>query len=297
MKWNIFKNKPKAQQGRAPASGRRITGIQTGVEIPPKIKFILIILLVLTTTLLVCHGGWSAFNHYYFGSSKLFELRNLHQTVTVNTGKTLTPEVIYGVLGLQEGGNVFDLPIEEKRKELMDRAANIRDISIVRRMPNKLIITIIEREPIARIGITGTEGRVVDEEGVVFNRNAGIGALPFIKGADNIAQLKPGDHLRGMAMSAVRLVANAQRPEVRLRLLELDTIKEDYLLLTFSDHRQAKFAWDGMDDEEKETTAKMQAHFDELGLFMESEAGRICLMWDARVPGRIAATLPGVEQL
>lgn len=295
MKWNIFKNKPTPPQGRIPANGRRVTGVQTGVEIPPKIKFALIILSVIIATLLICHGGWAAFNHYYFGSSKLFELRNLRHTITVNTGKTLTPEVIYGVLGLKEGANVFELPIEQKRKELMERTANIRDISIVRRMPNKLIITIIEREPIARVGITGTEGRVVDEEGVVFNRNAGIGALPFIKGADNIAGLKPGDRLHGMAMSAVRLVVNAQRPEVRLRLLELDTVKEDYLMLTFSDHRQAKFAWDGMDDDEKDTTAKMQAHFDELGTFMESEAGRICLMWDARVQGRIAATLPGVE--
>jgi hypothetical protein len=295
MKWNIFKNMPTSQQGRAPANGRRVTGVQTGVEIPPKIKFALIIFSVILATLLLCHGGWAAFNYYYFGSSKLFELRNLRHTITVNTGKTLTPEVIYGVLGLKEGENVFDLPIEQKRKELMERTANIRDISIVRRMPNKLIITIIEREPIARVGITGMEGRVVDEEGVVFNRNAGIGALPFIKGADNIAGLKPGDRLHGMAMSAVRLVNNVQRPEVRLRLLELDTVKEDYLMLTFSDHRQAKFAWDGMDDDEKETTVKMQAHFDELGTFMESEAGRICLMWDARVQGRIAATLPGVE--
>ena len=295
MKWNIFKNMPTSQQGRPPANGRRVTGVQTGVEIPPKLKFALIIFSVILATLLLCHGGWAAFNYYYFGSSKLFELRNLRHTITVNTGKTLTPEVIYGVLGLKEGENVFNLPIEQKRKELMERTANIRDISIVRRMPNKLIITIIEREPIARVGITGMEGRVVDEEGVVFNRNAGIGALPFIKGADNIAGLKPGDRLHGMAMSAVRLVNNVQRPEVRLRLLELDTVKEDYLMLTFSDHRQAKFAWDGMDDDEKDTTVKMQAHFDELGTFMESEAGRICLMWDARVQGRIAATLPGVE--
>lgn len=295
MKWKIFKRKTTPSLRRASANGRRMTGIQTGVHLPPKIKFGLIIFSVLMATWLIAHGGWALFSHYYFKTAPIFELRDLRQNITVHTGKTLTPEVICGVLGLREGVNVFDLPIEQKRIELMERAANIRNITIVRRMPNKLIITIIEREPIARIGITGTEGRVVDEEGVVFNRNAGIGALPFIKGADNLAHLKPGDRLHGMAMSAVRLVVSAQRPEVRLRLLELDTVKEDYLLLTFSDHRQAKFAWDGMDDDEKDTTSRMQAHFDELGTFMESEAGRICLMWDARVQGRIAATLPGIE--
>jgi len=295
MKWNIFKKTPTNKPLRTPASGRRVTGVQIGVELPPRIKFAFIVIFSLLSIWLVCHGGWAAFNHYYFGSSHLFELRSLRHTITVNSGKTLTPEVIFGVLGLKEGVNVFDLQIDQKRKELMERTANIRDISIVRRMPNKLIINIIEREPIARIGMTGTEGRVVDEEGVVFNRNAGIGALPFIKGAENIAYLKPGDRLHGMSMSAVRLVLNAQRPKVRLRLLELDTMKEDYLLLTFSDHRQAKFAWDGMDDDEKETVLRMQTHFDELCTYMESDAGRICLMWDARVQGRIAATLPGIE--
>jgi hypothetical protein len=295
MKWNLFKSKPTPPPGRTAGNGRRVTGIQTGIELPPKVKFILLLSFVLLSTWLVCHGGWSLFNHYYFKSSPIFSIHDLRQNITVTTGKTLTAEVICGVLGLKEGVNVFDLPIEQKRKELLEWTANIRDLTIVRRMPNKLIINIIEREPIARIGMTGTEGRVVDEEGVVFNRNAGTGALPLIKGADNIAGLKPGDRLHGLPMSAVRLVNCAQRPEVRVRLLELDTVKDDYLLLTFSDHRQAKFAWDGMDDDEKDTYTKMQAHFDDLARLMETEAGLICLMWDARVPGRIAATLPGIE--
>jgi len=292
MKWNLFKSKPTPPPGRGASTGRRVTGIQTGIELPPKVKFLLIIFLTLLSTWAICHGGWVLFYLYYFKSAPIFTIQDLRHNITVTTGKTLTSEVICGILGLKEGVNVFDIPIEQKRKELLEWTANIRDLSIVRRMPNKLIITIIEREPIARIGFTGTEGRVVDEEGVVFNRNAGISALPLIKGSENIAGLKPGDRLHGIAMSAVRLVNSAQRPEVRLRLLELDTVKDDYLLLTFSDHRQARFAWEGMDDDEKDTFAKMQAHFDDLAKLMETEAGAVCLMWDARVPGRIAATLP-----
>jgi hypothetical protein len=295
MKWNLFKSKPTPPPGRSPGTGRRVTGIQTGVELPPKVKFLLIIFLSLVATWAVCHGGWALFNNYYFKGAPIFTINDLRHNISVTTGKTLTPEVICGVLGLKEGINVFDLPIEQKRKDLLEWTANIRDLTIVRRMPNKLLITIIEREPIARIGFTGTEGRVVDEEGVVFNRNAGIGTLPLIKGAENIAGLKPGDRVHGIVMSAVRLVTSAQRPEVRLRLLELDTFKDDYLLLTFSDHRQAKFAWEGMDDDEKDTGQKMQAHFDDLARLMETEPGPLCLMWDARVPGRIAAKLPDIE--
>ena len=75
----------------------------------------------------------------------------------------------------------------------------------------------------------------------------------------------------------------------------VDTGKDDYLLLTLSDHRQAKIAWDGMSDDEKDTQVKMQRQFDQLALAMESDIGRGCLLWDATIPGRIFATAPGVQ--
>ena len=102
------------------------------------------------------------------------------------------------------------------------------------------------------------------------------------------------DRIHGNEMAAVRLVNNSLRPECRLRMLVLDTTKDDYLLLTLSDHRQAKFAWDGMQDEEKNTETKMQKQFDQLAKSMESDIGRPCLQWDATHPGRIFGTPPGV---
>jgi len=237
-------------------------------------------------------GGWKLFENYYFRSQKLFVLRNLSRNVTITTGKTLTPDLVCEVLGIREGINLFSLPIELKRRELLDQAPNIRDISIVRRMPDKLAITIIEREPIARVG---SNGRVVDEEGVVFVRYAGTGGLPIVKGSDEFAQIKPGDRLHGMNMAAVQLVNCSLRPECRLRLLVVDTSKDDYLFLTLSDHRQAKLAWDGMQDDEKDTEVKMQKQFDKLAKAMDSEIGRPCQLWDATHPGRIFATPPGAQ--
>jgi hypothetical protein len=138
-------------------------------------------------------------------------------------------------------------------------------------MPDKLTINIVEREPIARVGASG---RVVDEEGVVFIRYAGTGGLPMIKGSDMLAQVKPGDRLQGMDWAAVRLVNNTLRPDCRVRLLVVDTSKEDYLFITFFDHRQAKIAWDGMQDQEKNTERRMQRQLDNLAKAMDCEIGR-----------------------
>lgn len=289
MKWRLFKQKA-AVPGRIASSGRRVTGVVPGL--PRSVEMLLAFLLFVACTVGAGWGAWRLFTGYYFHSKSLFVLHDLSSNVTINTGKTLTPELICEILGLKEGINLFSVPIEQRRRDLLEQAPNIRDISIVRRMPDKLVITIVEREPIARVGASG---RVVDEEGVVFIRYAGTGGLPMIRGSDALAQVKPGDHLQGMDWAAVRLVTNTLRPDCRVRLLVVDTSKEDNLFITLSDHRQAKIAWDGMQDPEKNTERRMQQQLDNLAKAMDSEIGRSCQIWDATHSGRIFATPPGEQ--
>jgi cell division protein FtsQ len=285
-----FFKRSSASPGKVASGNRRVTGVVTGL--PGGVKLALWALAAACGAALLAAACWKLFGAYYCRSNELFALKDLRTGVVITTGKTLTPDLVCEVMGLREGVNLFSIDIDQKRHELMEQAPNIRDISIVRRMPDKIAITIIEREPIARVG---SNGRVVDEEGVVFVRYADTGRLPMIRGSDVLAQVKPGDRLRGIELAAVKLVTSSLRPDGRLRLLVLDAAKDDYLLLTLSDHRQAKIAWEGMTDEEKDTEAKMQLQFDRLALAMESEIGRGCLMWDATHPGRIFAVPPGVD--
>ncbi len=272
-----------------PGGSRRVTGSSVGL--PPGVKIALGWLGLLVGILAAGVAGWKLFDAYYFHSKTLFTLKDVRGGVSITTGKTLTPDLVCEVLGLHEGVNLFSIDIDQKRRELMEQAPNIRDIAIVRRMPDKIAISIIEREPIARVS---ANGRVVDEEGVVFVRYADTGGLPMIKGSDMLAQIKPGDRLTGMEMAAVRLVSCALRPSSRLRLLVVDAAKEDYLLVTLSDHRQAKIAWEGMADEDRHSDALMQRQFDQLTSAMETVIGRGCLMWDATHAGRIFAMPPAV---
>ena len=289
MKWGFFK-RGKSRTSRFALGSRRVTGVVT--DLPGWVKVALALAVCAAVLAGGAWGGWALFNAYYFRGQELFVLRDVRNNVAITTGKTLTPDLVCEVLELKEGKNLFSIPIEQKRRELLEQAPNIREITSVRRMPDKMKITIIEREPIARVG---SNGRVVDEEGVVFIRYAGTGGLPMIKGSDEFSQIKPGERLRGTEMAAVRLVNNTLRPECKLRLLAVDAAKEDYLLLTFSDYRQARFAWEGMQDEQKNTAAKMQFHFDNLAKAMESVIGKPRLMWDATLPGRIFAMPVGVQ--
>jgi hypothetical protein len=279
MKWKLsIGGKDKRRGSRLVKSGRRVTGVVT--DLPVGVKLTVALVACVAVLLLGVWGVWHLFIAYYFKAQSLFVLRDLRSSVMIVTGRTLTPDLICEKLGLREGVNLFSIPIEKKRRELLEQAPNIREISIVRRMPDKLSITIVEREPIARVG---SHGRVVDEEGVVFIRYAGTGGLPLIKGAE-FSQIKPGERLHGNEFAAARLIHSTLRPECSMRLLAVDATKQDYLLLTFSDYRQAKFSWRGMSNDLKETDGLMQQRFDKLTSTMESEIGRSRMMWDATLP-------------
>ncbi|MCL1921446.1 MAG: FtsQ-type POTRA domain-containing protein [Kiritimatiellaeota bacterium] len=297
MKWWLFKSKSKGKEKapareREPAEARRKTGLETGL--PPAARFALGCGAAAVVTAALGGGGKALFEQYCFKSPGLFAIPDVRRNVTVNTGTTLLPDTVREMLRLRDGMNQFSLNIGQTRRALVASEPNIKDLTIVRRLPDRMTINITERTPIARVG-SATDGRVVDEDGIVFLRYAGTAGLPLIKGAEALEQVGPGERLHGMPMAAVRLVSNAQRPTVRLRLLELEMVKEDYLRLTLSDHRQATFAWEGMDDEEKDTVWKMQEHFDQLDRYMNSDLGKGLLKWDARVPGAITATVPGLQ--
>jgi hypothetical protein len=276
---------------RFAAANRRVTGVAT--ELPAGVRLALT-LLIGACALVFCVWGLRMLfvSAYYFKTQPLFVLKDVRNDVTISTGKMLTPDLICEVLGLRDGVNLFSIDIDRKRRELLEMAPNIRNITIVRGMPAKLKITITERDPIACVG---SNGRVVDTEGVVFSRNAGIGGLPLITSSDEFAHIVPGDRLGGNELNAVKLIANTLRPDCQARLQAVDAGNPDYLMLTFSDSRKAKLAWDGMFDGQKNTESRMQRQLDNLIKAMSSDIGMPRMMWDATLPNRIFA-MPIIHQ-
>ena len=164
------------------------------------------------------------------------------------------------IFGLTNGVNLATIPYAELRAQALTKYPEIHDIQIERRLPRRVTILAKEREPAVRIfppkGKTNS-GLVADYDGVVF-RNYNCPPLPIIREAD-AARCKRGQRLEDHARAALQLVhlladaANGKsdaEPELaNLRVLEIDTSKKDYLLVTLDDYSTAEIAWARMGED------------------------------------------------
>lgn len=159
------------------------------------------------------------------------------------------PEIVTLWFGLTNGANLATIPFAELRQKLLARIPNIRDLKIEHRLPNRVMIDVIERDPAVRVaplkGQADT-GLVADFEGVVFRFSSNVSDLPIIREAEKPGT-PPGKHLTGMAAAALRLIEAASAPELAgFSVQEIDTGHTDYLLATLGDYSRAKIAWDHM---------------------------------------------------
>ena len=164
------------------------------------------------------------------------------------------PEIITRWFGLTNGANLATIPFAELREKLLGRIPNIRDLKIERRLPNRVTIDVIERDPAVRVaplkGKVDT-GLVADSDGVVFRYSSNVSALPVIREASGPGT-SPGKTLSGMAAAALRLIGATALPELAgFTVLEVDTSHADYLLATLGDYSRAKIAWESMGEDSR----------------------------------------------
>lgn len=181
--------------------------------------------------------------------------------VVITTGKRVKPEIIVWCFGLTNGANLATIPFEEHRSKLLKSQPNIRDIRIERRLPNRVIVDVSEREPLVRVvqrKSPNEGGRVADNEGVVFRFEEAPKSLPVIVEPTETPTVY-GKKLTDMASSALLLVEVAAQPEFAdMRIRKIDTSHSDYLLAEVSvtglDATQfIQIAWDHMQDKSKES--------------------------------------------
>ena len=180
--------------------------------------------------------------------------------VVTSSGKNVTPATIVYYFGLTNGANLATIPYDELRKSLIARIPNIHDISIERRLPRRVTVDVREREPAVRIAPpkgASDSGLVADYDGVVF-RTYNSPRLPIIRESSEIRHTA-GHRLEGHARAALQLVhllaevadgkSDAPPALADLRVLEVNTSKKDYLLVTLGDYSTAEIAWDHMGED------------------------------------------------
>ena len=206
------------------------------------------------------------------------------------------PDIITLYFGLTNGANLATIPFAELRGKLLGRIPNIADLKIERRLPNRVTITVVEREPAVRITTLkgrADSGRVADLEGVVFPFSCNVSALPVIREA---TATPAGKRLTGMAAAAVRLVEEAALPELAdLSVLEVDTTHADYLLVTLGDYSRARIAWDRMCEDTRASRTSLTNQLTRLSKAIATRVITQPTLWHATdygSPGRVFAKDP-----
>lgn len=218
--------------------------------------------------------------------------------VVITTGKMVHPDVITLHFGLTNGANLATIPFADLRLKLLDRVPNIRDIQIERRLPNRVNIAVLEREPLARVAPPrgrAVSDRVADQEGVVFRFSSNTALLPLIREADS-TPTPPGKRLTGHAAAALRLVEVAAQPELAdLRVLEVNTSHKDYLFVTLGNYDRVKLAWDHMDEDSRLSRESLQRQLRHLQGVINANITPRTTVWiatDFGKPSRIYASDP-----
>ena len=218
------------------------------------------------------------------------------ECVTVESGKMIPADLVISRFGLTNGVNLAETPFAEIRGLMLRSLPQIKELTITRRMPNKVHIKVIEREPAVRLS---GDGRVADAEGVVFEYYRGTATLPLITDNDAASDAMPGNRLSGHAAAALRLILAASSKDSEtppLKILAVDATKADYLLLTLGDYKNARFWWTDMDDDTVESRKAMSAQINALATAIATGIGSSGKMWDATVPGRAFCRIPELEQ-
>lgn len=194
------------------------------------------------------------------------------------------PEIVTMWFGLTNGANLATIPFAELRGKLLARIPNIHDLKIERRLPNRVTIDVLERDPAVRVaplkGKADT-GLVADLEGVVFRFSSNVSSLPVIREADGTGTV-PGKRLVGMTAAALRLIDAAAAPELAgFSVLEVDTSHADYLLATLGDYSRAKIAWDHMLDDTRASRESLQRQLKFLSQAIATRMITQPTTWDA----------------
>lgn len=235
----------------------------------------------------------------WIASSKLREIwneqcvvTNAAEQITINSGKMVKADVVADAFGLRNGTNLALIDFSEKRDEVLKKYPAIREITIERKLPNRVVISIVEREPIVRMNLHGVKpdtGRVADREGIVFQCRRGTGLLPIVREAQ-APGTAVGKRLSGRALAAIRLIETCRIPEFQeLGILEVDASKPDFLSATLKDYSTAKIAWDGMDDPDNMSQSGLPDILRNLRDAIRSNIGSGVKTWNATSPGAIYA--------
>lgn len=137
------------------------------------------------------YGGYRVAE--YALTSRRFNLTSAGDVV-VEGNHYVSGDEVLNALGLPLSGssgrgvNIFRLSLEEKKKQV-ESIPWVRAATLTRAYPHRMIVRVVEREPVAFANVGG-EVKLVDEDGVLLEKpERGSFAFPVIGGLDAASNL------------------------------------------------------------------------------------------------------------
>jgi cell division protein FtsQ len=168
-------NEPKAPRPR----GRNAASARGGVSTLRTIAFALAFAVVLTASLVTFHEL-----EQFLIRDPRFALNGLEgdeAAIEIAGAAHASRTQIERVFAIDLGRSVYLLPLADRREAL--RSVNwVKDASIARIWPNRVVVSVQERKPVAFLTLAPSRFALIDEDGVILPPAADRFALPVLTG-------------------------------------------------------------------------------------------------------------------
>lgn len=146
--------------------------------------------------------------------------------VVVNGARMLADEQVRGLAGIPRSENLFFTSFQRARNNL-NRITAIKEVHFYRIPPQTVLISIVEREPIAAL-VFPERAVVIDAQGVIINRNPNIALnipnmadLPVVSGVEEKDVLR-SDRLDGKISRTIADIITKLSPYLESRKMQLE---------------------------------------------------------------------------
>jgi len=175
--------------------------------------------------------------------------------------------------GLREGINLFSMRIGRLRRDFLVKTPHARNIVFTRRLPDRIVVAVQERETLARLGRWGHLG--VDREGRVFSVRGAARELPVLSGFP-AGRLMPGTQVDAAVMRGVEAIEACRRAPAgnTVRLSVIDVAAAEHVELYLVGGERIKLSWDGMGASTAQARAALEHKLELVAKAMQSAQAR-----------------------
>lgn len=149
------------------------------------------------------------------------------RSVQVDGATTLPADLVREAAGIEDGRSLLRVDVDAARDAVAE-LPQVESVTVTRGWPSRVVITLVERTPLAVVGDAGRRS-LVDERGVLFDTVTGeppAGVVPL-----EVRDPGPGDEATRAALAAIAALPESLREQVA----EVGAADGESVLLTLDD--------------------------------------------------------------